>query len=348
MDTRTNKPLYESPDDITSIYNPNASESIRRDISLVPRIEYDNGLPFPSRWQVLREHLQVGLGYDFYPFGTMIKPSYNINQIKKVYDIFPSSLRRAQLSSNELVEFLRSQIFDKDVTIDELRRQLAEISDFSESTLDNQLAALGFDNVNDLIQSLGFDFESGTNAAELQAKGYVQVGSTDLWILVDSNPTQKYPFELSHKDENGSEPFGAQDIISPTSVTFKNIGDVPLYFVKQEYWTGSEDPFGVIAERFDGNPYAPTNAFKFKSFPNSHNSSYSIQPKSEIRTTIELGYRYREDYKDAGLRRSGKTNTWTGDMRIYASKTGGGVSSLKRTGSEAFIGNMKIYRDRGK
>jgi len=62
----------------------------------------------------------------FEPF-KLEEPNYNTINVKKVYDIFPTSLRIKQLTSQQLLEFLESQIDDRDEQIEELLRKLAQL-----------------------------------------------------------------------------------------------------------------------------------------------------------------------------------------------------------------------------
>lgn len=270
------------------------------------------------------------------PFKPIVETKYNINNIKKVYDIFPSSLRRAQLSSSELVELLRSQVFDRDVTIDELRRQLAELSTFNETTLDEQLANLGFDSISDLLNQF---LEGGTEDAEeaaLLAEGYKRISDTKLYVFVDKNPQSTYMFNINHTDENAG--FPSSDIKSPLNIEFKNIGDVPVYFVKQENWTSNDANKSL--------PGSSVNAFKFIQYPEA-NKVFSIQPK-EIKTTrIELNYKSKDSYKNAGLTRDkNKTNTWYGEMLIYGTNQETTNSGIVKSQIPTSIGNMRLYRDK--
>jgi len=347
-------------------YNPNRPPPPNFEKPYMPRIVYDNGLEVPGRWQILRESLQFSFDFNFFPFGEIKRPIYNTTQIKKIYDLFPSSIKRVQLSSNELVNLLRSQIFDKDITIDELRRQIAELSQFSEQTLDEQLANLGFDDVNDLIQQFAGNALDLADDASLSAEGFTQVGSSNLYVNVESRPSFDYPFQIWHSDENSASKgiFPDAQLESPTSITFRNVGDTPVHFIKQENWTSDEKGrintvdtdtgLDDTNTRFDGSPYNPTNAFKFDKFINAHKTSYVIQPNSEVRTTLKLGYNTKDAYDEAGLRRGraglfggkGKPeNTWYGDMMIYASDTSGTLRTIKAKNNVLSLGSMRLYRD---
>lgn len=269
------------------------------------------------------------------PFKPIVETKYNINNIKKVYDIFPSSLRRAQLSSSELVELLRSQVFDRDVTIDELRRQLAELSTFNETTLDEQLANLGFDSIGDLLNQF---LEGGTENAEeaaLLAQGYKRISDTKLYVLVDKNAQSTYTFNINHTDENAG--FFPSDIKSPLGIEFKNIGDVPVYFVKQENWTSNDDKKRL--------PGSSVNAFKFTEYPLS-NRVFSIQPKETKTTRVELYYKSKDAYTNAGLSREDSTNTWYGEMLIYGTNQETTNSGIVKSQIPTSIGNMRLYRDK--
>lgn len=282
------------------------------------------------------------------PFKPIVETKYNINNIKKVYDIFPSSLRRAQLSSSELVELLRSQVFDRDITIEELRRQLAELSDFSNTTLDEQLANLGFDSISDLLNQF---LEGGTEDAEeaaLIAQGYKRISDTKLYVLVDDNAQSTYEFNINHTDENGKG-IREADIKSPITLTFKNIGDTTVFFTKREAWLTDDDGFSKsngndALSRFDGNPFAYTNAFKFSEFTLLHERVAAIQPQETKTSQISLGYLSKNQYKEAGLKR-GKANTWYGEMRLYASNDPAATLLNLRNTNPTIIGRMRLFRD---
>jgi len=288
------------------------------------------------------------------PFKPITENIYDINNIKKVYDIFPSSLRRAQLSSNELVEFLRSQLFDRDITIEELQRQLAQIADFSGTRLDEELANLGFDDISSLIDSLLSSEQQAARRTQLEAQGYVKIADTELYVLVDTAPSDIYEFNINHTDENAG--FFESDIKSPFSIEFKNIGEDRIYFIKQETWLNDDDGYlagnrspSYTGKRFGVNTndgFMFTNAYKFDEFPLLDALLSSIGAGETKSTRISLNYKSEDAYTNAGLSRDSQTNTWYGEMQILASTSTTATTADLRELIPTSIGKMRLFRDK--
>src|SRR5210317_1586366 len=109
------------------------------------------------------------------PFKPLKETRYNTVDIRKVYNVFPSSLRRQQLSSNELVELLRNQITDRDFTIDELNEIIARLRALlSDADVDTLLDG-AFGDLDSLFNDLVGNVAANARKTELQTQGYDEV-----------------------------------------------------------------------------------------------------------------------------------------------------------------------------
>lgn len=291
------------------------------------------------------------------PFANrLVIPEYDTVNIKKIYDVFPRLLRVKQLTSDQLLEELRRQLQQRDVRIEELLNLL--------DRLRNQTTS--FDDLQDLIQqlsgTLGTDLEAilqglltSVGDAQKQSKvdsllnrGFIRIGESDLFVKVNSTDDRSRVFYLrSDNEKNG----GDLNLVSPTSpVTFANASDENrVYFFKREFWNYTSEKYENIENRFDGDPFPPTNIFVFQRYKDLYRRTFSIAPGEEVTTSIIEPYfdkSAKSAFKDAGLKRddSGGEATWKGSMYIYASSTDQSIQALLSSGDYASIGDITLYR----
>lgn len=281
------------------------------------------------------------------PFTGLTRREYNITNLKKVLDVFPSSLQVKQLTSNQLLERLEDMIEDRDIRIEELLARLA----------DRNAIGSDIDSINDQLNSLSdnLDLEQFVNEAaedtELEARieslkgqGYVQIGDTPLYVLVEDSPRENIEFNMNHTREKDG--FPASDLKSPSGIKFANVSkDEDVWFMKHENWTSDLDGF-YNDRRFKPNRtdnFGPTNVFRFKNYTNAHKRAYKIPKDSDASTPVTLYYDSKGDYKDAGLKRRGETNEWAGNMLIKAKVGDDNVTNVI-DGTD--VGRMRLWRDR--
>ena len=274
----------------------------------------------------------------------LFSPSYDTINIKKVYDVFPRLLRVKQLTSEELLEELRRQVQQKDIRIEELLRLLQQLSDQTDTLqLQNLISELGNTLDSNLAGILGSLTGQSSDIAlqqridSLKSSGYIQIQETLLFVKVDYDLGNSFPFNINHSDENGRG-FPESDLQTPYSVDIINISkEKDYYFTKLENWQSNSDKNDI--------PSIPTNAFNFSNFINLNTSSFRVAKDSSISSPIKLGYNSKDDYDSAELTRNNQTNTWFGEMKIYASETNLSTSQV-RTSVGTSIGRMRLYRDK--
>jgi len=272
----------------------------------------------------------------FEPF-KLEEPNYNTINIKKVYDIFPTSLRIKQLTSQQLLEFLESQIDDRDEQIEELLRRLAEL--LNEDRALNKATGTLTDfttnlekSLNDLINSTLENTAENASVSAAEQSGFTRVGNTLLFFKVNNDPNNTFIFNMNHTDENGKG-IRESDLQTPNSIEFRNLGDTPLTFTKEEKWTSNDDNITRIVNGQSSYP-TNTNVFNFNSLPGITGPGFTLGANESITSQVSLFYKSKDAYKNVGLRRSGETNTWFGNMFVNVDN------------NTANMGNMRLYRDK--
>ena len=296
------------------------------------------------------------------PIDAFTQPTYTpflLNQIeideitiKKIYDLFPRSLRVAQLTSNQLLDLLRSQVDEKDA---EIQRLLEIIASFSETTLDlstleSLLSSLGGELTGGILDALDDagvqvdDAQLSQQIANLQSNGYVRIGQTLLFAKVvdvpqTNNKFINIPFVAV---QAGRGTLGFDNPItlnSPTQVILKNIGNDTVYFTRGEVWSSNDDGLRL--------PTNPTNVFKFSTY-SQEAKVYTIQGNSgDIIETISLGYPSLDSIWDSiGLNDDGQNTTiYNGSVYILASNENiVGTINNSRLKSGTSIGSCKVQR----
>lgn len=179
------------------------------------------------------------MAYD--PFNrNLYIPTYDLGNIKKIYDVFPRLLRVKQLTSQELLEELQKQLQQKDVRIEELLGLINSFGDRDESLSQLQ----------DLINNLEGTLDSGlgdlvsdlTNQSELQtlqAQGYRRIGNTSAFIRVDEGVGSTKIPGYTFVQNNFNEGRGDGRTESPLRVYFKNIGEQQVTVQIKEQWVDS-------------------------------------------------------------------------------------------------------------
>lgn len=278
----------------------------------------------------------------------LIQNIYDVVNLKKIYNIFPTSLRVTQLTSNQLLDLLQNRVDAQDEEIQRLLALLRESSNQQIDLSDLQSLLSGLEStvdvqIRDLLTGATQSTENTALQATISAKlaeGFRQVGNSLLFYKVDKNLTVDYDFNINHTDENGAG-FRESDLDSPRSVTFENIGEETLYFVKEEKWTHNDDNISI--------PRFNTNAFKFALYPNLNSTPLEIQAKQVLSTNVNLQYNSKDEYDSIGLKRNGATNSWYGQMYIHTSPNSNGTFSgilQNPSRQSSLIGTMKLYRDR--
>jgi hypothetical protein len=312
----------------------------------------------------------------FEPF-KILSRNYNVPNLKKIYDLFPRYLKSTEIVSDELLDQLRENNRIKDIRIQELLDSLDALSnqsldvDFIYESLfrTTEQLTVQLDNLSELTGVEGVDtindFVDSTERENLLGRGFIQIGTSSLFVKVEKVGT--YTFNMNHSDENG-QGIRISDLQSPNqrSITFKNVSkENPVYFTKEERWLTSSDSKYNPQGRFTvqgkpggsgGQGFPLTNVFNFQtvlplavgsvsSFTRGiGNATYVIQPNVETTVEIKLGYTSKDDYNDAGLKREDRTNTFTGEMYIYASDQNLTFSALKNKNITS-IGSTRLYRD---
>lgn len=271
------------------------------------------------------------------PFSNLVRREYNITNLKKILDTFPTSLDVKELTSNELLELLRERIQDKDIRIEELLAQL----------INNQTTATNLSNINDTVKQLRDELQLGDAIEDslqqtadqarinsLLQRGYIQISDTPLYVKVNKGLTISDDFYIDHTDENAG--FPESDMKAPNSISFVNVSETEDVWVKKvERWTSNLDGIPI--------PSVPTNAWKFNDYTDIHLRAYKISADSETTTPVSLYYKSKDDYKFAGLRRDNETNEWFGFMDL---KVQIGSDDNIDNVSGVPIGNLRLYRDR--
>lgn len=278
----------------------------------------------------------------FEPF-KLEEPNYNTINIKKVYDIFPTSLRIKQLTSQELLEFLETQIVDRDEQIEELLRRLAEL--LNEGTalgnVSGNLANFTTNlegTLNSLINDTLNNTEQNAESAALRGQGYKQAGR-NLFIKVETDLNidsrfQGYDFAHNNDDEQGGG--GKRRTINPSRVLFRNTGNVPIQVQKLEDYqepptsVSSQNKFSQSYTRYENSSIV--NTFRHDSF-NSSGGQYTFDvPVGDDPISVNVTGEKTINILDLwGLRRgsNGGKNaiSHTGNL-IYRNRTEGGEASF--------------------
>lgn len=221
------------------------------------------------------------------PFKPLKETRYNTVDIKKLYNVFPSSLRRQQLSSNELVELLRSQISDRDFTIDELNEIIARLRALLSDTDVNTLLDSAFGDLNSLFGDLTDNVAANARKTELQTQGYEEVGSTNLWVKLEGDPVSNdgSPYIDGARFYYDQYTTNKAIIRTPTIIRFLNESDKEIEFQLFENWLESDQ--GANYEQYR----QPIQTFLFTEIPNSayvdiSQRKFKIAPNTEIASGV--------------------------------------------------------------
>jgi hypothetical protein len=199
------------------------------------------------------------------PFKPLKETRYNTVDIKKLYNVFPSSLRRQQLSSNELVELLRSQISDRDFTIDELNQIIARLRALLSEADFSTLLDSTFGDLNSLFGGLTDNIVANARKTELQTQGYEEVGSTNLWVKLEGDPFSGdgSPYIDGARFYYDQYTDDKATIRTPIIIRFLNDSDKEIEFQLFENWLESNQ-----AAEFEKYKQ-PIRTFKFSEIPAS-------------------------------------------------------------------------------
>lgn len=221
------------------------------------------------------------------PFKPLKETRYNTVDIKKLYNVFPSSLRRQQLSSNELVELLRSQISDRDFTIDELNEIIARLRALLSDTDVNTLLNDAFGDLNSLFGDLTANVAANARKTELQTQGYEEVGDTNLWVKLEGDPVSNdgSPYIDGARFYYDQYTDNKAIIRTPTIIRFLNESDKEIEFQLFENWLESDQ--GANYEQYR----QPIQTFLFTEIPNSayvdiSQRKFKIAPNTEIASGV--------------------------------------------------------------
>lgn len=223
------------------------------------------------------------------PFKPLKETRYNTVDIRKVYNVFPSSLRRQQLSSNELVELLRNQITDRDFTIDELNEIIARLRALLSDTDVDTLLDGAFGDLDSLFNDLAGNVAANARKTELQTQGYEEVGSTNLWVKLEGDPVSNDGSSYVdgarfYYDQYTTNPDKAI-IRTPTIIRFLNESDKEIEFQLYENWLESDQ--GTEYEKYK----QPIQTFLFTEIPTSayvniSQRKFKIAPNTEIASGV--------------------------------------------------------------
>jgi len=226
----------------------------------------------------------------FEPF-KLEEPNYNTTNIKKVYDIFPTSLRVKQLTSQQLLEFLESQIDDRDEQIEELLRRLAEllnegsgIDEISGKLTDFTTNLTG--SLDRLINETLSDVSSDTKDAQLEAEGYQKVGD-NLFIklekktITDEDAERFVGVDFAHNEYKK----GSSTTYNPTKIKFRNTSESNTIIVqKLEKYEKAIDKNGnrvLDQEGYNDRDIRPSTSNTFKLVDLDDTTTISIEPNTE-------------------------------------------------------------------
>ena len=220
------------------------------------------------------------------PFKPLKETVYNTVDIRKVYNVFPSSLRRQQLSSNELVELLRSQITDRDFTIDELNEIIARLRALLSDTNIDDLLAGTFGELDGLFNQLSDNLTENARRTELQTQGYEEVGG-NLWVKLEGDVAggDGSPFIDGARFYYDQYTYNKATIRTPIIIRFLNESDNEIEFQLFENWLESDR--AAEFEQYN----QPIRTFKFSEIPASAyvditNRIFKISPKQELSSGV--------------------------------------------------------------
>lgn len=221
------------------------------------------------------------------PFKPLKETRYNTVDIKKLYNVFPTSLRRQQLSSNELVELLRSQISDRDFTIDELNEIIARLRALLSEADFSTLLDSTFGDLNSLFGDLTDNIAANARKTELQTQGYEEVGSTNLWVKLEGDPVSNdgSPYVDGARFYYDQYTTNKAIIRTPTIIRFLNESDKEIEFQLFENWLESDG--GTDVEQYR----QPIRTFKFSEIPADRyvdisNRIFKISSKQELSSGV--------------------------------------------------------------
>jgi len=221
------------------------------------------------------------------PFKPLKETRYNTVDIRKVYNVFPSSLRRQQLSSNELVELLRNQITDRDFTIDELNEIIARLRALLSDADVNTLLDGAFGDLDSLFNDIAGNVAANARKTELQTQGYEEVGSTNLWVKLEGDPVSNdgSPYVDGARFYYDQYTDNKATVRTPTIIRFLNESDKEIEFQLYENWLESDG--GTDVEQYKER----IRTFKFSEIPTSAyvditNRIFKIVPKEELSSGV--------------------------------------------------------------
>jgi hypothetical protein len=182
----------------------------------------------------------------------LIQNIYDVVNLKKIYNIFPTSLRVTQLTSNQLLDFLQGRVDEQN---EEIQRLLALLRESTNQQLD--LSALqnlldGLDStiggeIADLLSGAGATAEDSALQAQITAKisqGYKRFGDSLVFIKTNTIPVPPnrsefsgYEFGGNQFDVNGDSIRG--DHVNPTTISLSNLSDTDVEIRKIEQYEGA-------------------------------------------------------------------------------------------------------------
>jgi len=251
------------------------------------------------------------------------KSSFDIVNIKKIYDIFPRSLKTNRIISERLLELLRSQLETRNKTIDQLQAEIERIltdeisAGDTISQLTDSLQNIGLDNLIDDLLGTFADQEKNT----LISQGFIQLGAdSDVLVRVKTTESdlndRRDEFYTSHRI---NQVLSNTDVLSPTFVEIKNVGAQDAFIKKRETWFGTFDDNSEL-QNFSFINNTTINVFNFNELGNISDNIAKISANSSITTPIGIYYQ-AGGLQSLGLIKKTDTIDYLGELLLASSRS---------------------------
>jgi len=255
---------------------------------------------------------------------TLAKPVFDITNIKKIYNIFPQSLKTNRIASEKLLELLRSQLDTRNRTIEQLQADIERILNDESSAgdtisqLTDSLENIGLDNLIDELLGTFADQEKNT----LISQGFIQLGAdSDVLVRVKTTESdlndRKDEFYISHRF---GQTLSNSDVLSPTFVEIKNVGNQDAFIKKRETWFGTFDD-GATNTTLQLRNKNDINVFNFNELENISDNSVKVDANSSLTTPIGINYSTRGAYESVGFVIINDITDYLGELLLASSRS---------------------------
>jgi len=296
----------------------------------IKNIEFDNPIEISDGLPIPDNEKDKGFPPGFTPGFVEIeknlaKPVFDISNIKKIYDIFPRSLKTNRIISERLLELLRSQLDTRNKTIEQLQADIERIltdeisAGDTISQLTDSLQNIGLDNLIDDLLGTFADQEKNT----LISQGFIQLGAdSDVLVRVKTTESElndrKDEFYISHRF---GQTFSNADVLSPTFVEIKNVGSQDAFIKKREKWFGTFDD-GATNQTLQLRYKNDINVFNFNELGNiTGENSVKINANSSLTTPIGINYSTPGSYEAEGFIVINDITDYLGELLLASSRS---------------------------